>query len=315
MMKISVAYHSEFLEHDAGPDHPEHPDRVRIVYDAIKTADWKDQVDYPDVRNATVEEVSFAHNPKYVEAIRRLSDAGGQYLASMEANIDVKSYDAALRSAGAGLTLVDRIFDSPWKIGFAVNRPPGHHAVWDRPKGFCIFNNIVILTRYIQRKFDIRKIGIIDFDVHHGNGTEAAFWEDENVLFCSLHHDNHFPFGKGKAEDTGCGKGEGLTINIPLAKGGGDDVYLEAFDKLANRRFLEFEPEFLLVSAGFDAHILDVIGGMSLTDNGYIELAKRIKSIADECSQGRVISLFEGGYNEIALRSAVTAYLGELIGE
>jgi len=287
-----------------------------------------------EARQAEAAEIALVHNPRYIEAMRRLCAAGGQYMPQMEATVGPASWDAALRAAGAGLTLADLIMQSAkcemWskeyeknlnskfkipnpKLGFAPTRPPGHHALTDRPMGFCIFNNIAILAKYLQIRYNLARLAIIDFDVHHGNGTEAVFWGDPSVFYVSLHRDNLFPYNKGRGDDCGAGAGVGFTLNIPLPAGVGDDIYLKAFDTQVVPRVNDFAPQFMLVSAGFDAHISDPLGGMRLTTGGFRAIGERIRQMAEHSAEGRIISLLEGGYHLDGLRRAIMAYLGALI--
>ncbi len=293
--------------------------------EAVRKASWHENVDFIEPREATPDEVELVHDPKYVDAIRRLCEAGGEFLPTMECSVGPESYPAALRAAGAGLTLADAILRPPptppcnsrggkrWSIGFAPTRPPGHHAVHDRPMGFCMFNNIAILARYLLTRHNLTRIGILDFDVHHGNGTEAAFWRDPRVLFCSLHRDNFYPYNRGRRADRGEGDGEGFTLNVPLPAGSGDDDYLKAIDRYAIPAFEDFDPQMVLVSAGFDTHWNDPLGGMRVTGAGYASIAERVLKIASGSAEGRIITLLEGGYSLSGLAEGVTSYLGRLL--
>ncbi|MCF7811375.1 histone deacetylase [bacterium] len=313
MQPLLLAYHELFTIHDAGPDHPESPERIKAVMNAVKNAQWRDHVKIVEARVATEDEIALIHDPKYVEAMRRLCEAGGQYLPSMESNVGPESYPAALRAAGAGLTLADSIMNGEFKIGFAPTRPPGHHAIYNRPMGFSILNNIAILAQYILDKYNIERICILDFDVHHGNGTEAAFWEEPKVLYISLHRDNLFPYDKGRLKDTGNGEGEGFTLNVPLPSGCDDETFLVAFDRYVTPKILNYGPEIILVSAGFDGHIRDIIGGMRYSSGLYEVIADNLLALADANAEGRVITLLEGGYELKGLAEGVGRYLGRLI--
>ncbi len=313
MQPLGLAYHESFTMHDAGPYHPEVPERVNAVMDAIRTATWSKSAEVVEAREATQAEVALVHQPGYVEAMHRLCEAGGEFLPAMESNVGPESYPAAMRAVGAGLTLADGVMEGRWKIGFAPTRPPGHHAVKDRPKGFCIFCSIAVVAKYLRKNHRVDRIAIIDFDVHHGNGTEEVFWEDPTVLYCSLHRDNHFPYGSGRRSDTGAGKGEGFTVNIPLPAGCDGETYLAAFDRYITPKVQDFRPQVLLVSAGFDAHIRDIIGGMCLTGETYEGIAGRLLELADRNAEGRIISLLEGGYDIEGLREGISRYLGRLI--
>ncbi|NQU06089.1 MAG: histone deacetylase [Calditrichaeota bacterium] len=315
MQPLLLAYHELFTIHDAGPDHPERPDRITAVMDTVKNASWNEAVRIVEAREATMDEVALVHDPKYVDAMRRLCEAGGQYLPSMESNVGPESYPAALRAAGAGLVLADQIMDRKYKIGFAPTRPPGHHAIYNRPMGFCIFNNIAILAKYLLLNYSIERICILDFDVHHGNGTEAAFWEDPSVLYVSLHRDNLFPYNKGRLNDTGKDDGEGFTLNVPLPSECDDETFLIAFDRYVAPKILNFGPEIMLVSAGFDGHLRDIIGGMNYTGNLFETIAGNILALAEANAEGRIITLLEGGYELEGLSEGLERYLGRLIEE
>ncbi len=314
-MRLGLAYHKLFLAGDTGPGHPDRPERVEVIMDAVRGADWFDEVEIVEAREATATEITYIHNPKYIDAMRRLSSMGGEFIPALQAAIDRDSYPAALRAAGAGLTLADGVLERRWRFGFAPTRPPGHHAVYERPKGFCIFNNIAILAAYLIKQKHLDRVAIFDFDVHHGNGTADAFWEDPRVLYCSIHHGGLFPSEREGWHDIGGGAGEGCTINIPLHGGSDDETYLEAIDRYAAPRFIEFRPQLLLVSAGFDGHRRDHIGGMRLTADGFAGIAERVKCFADAGADGCIITLLEGGYDLEGLAEGVAAYLGELMRE
>lgn len=313
MNRLGFAYHELFKAHDAGPDHPERSERIDSILEAVKKSEWYDQIIRVEAREATPDEVALAHEPRYVTAMRRLCDAGGAFLLSMESNVGEESYPAALRAIGAGLTLADGILEGAWDVGFAPTRPPGHHASWDRPKGFCIFNSIAVLARYLIVKQHFERVAILDIDVHHGNGTESIFYNDPQIFYCSIHRDNLFPYDKGKVLHQGEGAGKGFNLNIPLKGASDDDAYFAAIDKTVIPRFREFDPQFILVSAGFDAHITDVIGGMRLTGKGYAGIAERILEIASGSAKGRIVTLMEGGYSLEGLADGVTSYLGRMI--
>ena len=313
MQKLGLAYHETFLKHDAGPGHPEVPERVEVIMNAIDLSPWREMIEIIEAREATQDEIVLVHDRHYVDAIRRLCEAGGEYLPMMESNIGVDSFPAAIRSVGAGLTLADGVMSGRWKIGFAPTRPPGHHATRNRPRGLCLFNSVAITAKYLQQKHDIERIAIVDFDVHHGNGTEEAFWEDPKVLYCSIHRANHYPYESGKAEDIGEGPGRGFTINVPLPASADDRALIRAFDDRIKHRIEAFSPKFILVSAGFDGHIRDIIGGMRYTIVGYQGLADRILTLARKYAEGRIITLLEGGYDLDGLKEGILAYLGRLI--
>ncbi|MBM3329678.1 MAG: histone deacetylase [Calditrichaeota bacterium] len=326
---ICLASHTACLNHDAGPGHPERPDRIGAALEGVRSALPDEVVLQLETREADPAEIALVHRPGYIEAMRRLCQSGGEYIPAMEANVGTATWDAALNAVGAGLSLADWMlrqdstlasqFQNPRSIlqntkGFALVRPPGHHALADRPMGFCLFNNIAVLARYLQVEHRISRIAIIDFDVHHGNGTEAVFWKDETVLFISIHRDNLFPYHKGMREDRGAGKGLGRTLNLPLPAGSDDDVYQVAYEREIIPAIDDFVPEFILVSAGFDAHWRDPLGGMRVTGAGYQMMGERIRDLAERHSNGRVIALLEGGYDLTGLKDGVSGFVSGLQG-
>ncbi|HEX29514.1 TPA: histone deacetylase, partial [Candidatus Poribacteria bacterium] len=191
---------------------------------------------------------------------------------------------------------------------FCAIRPPGHHALKSRAMGFCLFNNVAIGARYIQRKYGLSKVLIVDWDVHHGNGTQAIFYDDPTALYFSTHQYPFYP-GTGSREERGIGKGEGYTVNVPLPAGSGDEEYVRIFEEILRPKAIQFDPDFILISAGFDPYEDDPIGGMRVTPEGFAELTKIVKEIAEECCEGRLVSVLEGGYNLEGLAESVEAHI------
>lgn len=315
MKKLLLAWSETFITHDAGPDHPENSIRIKHLISKLQSSDWSNQIELVKVVKATVDAVSAVHNPKYVEAIRRICDAGGIYHPALQANLSKNTWDAALYSAGAGITLADRILKGEAKVGFAPVRPPGHHAVYERPLGFCIFNNIAITAKWLIEKHNFERILIFDFDVHQGNGTEELFIADKRVLFASIHQTDHFPSNSGKFSDIGIGEGEGFTINVPIQPKANDDDVLKAIDRYITPQVEEFKPQFVLVSAGFDMHQRDILGNINLTNKGFSGIAERVQAFANFGAEGRIVSLLEGGYDYIGLAEGAEAYLSRLVKE
>lgn len=248
-------------------------------------------------RMATVDEVAAVHDHEYIASLKRLCDLGGGD-AGDYAPASPETYDVALLSAGGALAAVDAVMTGEVDRVYALLRPPGHHAIRNRAMGFCFFNNVAIAARYAQRIYRLRKVAILDWDVHHGNGTQAAFYSDPSVLFISLHQDNWYPTGWGAIEQIGEGEGEGYTINIPLAAGTGNAGYLAAFDRIVLPVLRQFQPELILISAGQDANAVDPLGRMSVSADGFREMAGRIAQLADDLCEGRLIAVHEGGYSE-----------------
>jgi len=279
----------------------------------IKNAPWNNQVEIIEPRQATIDEVAYVHNPKYIESMRKLCESGGEFLPAMSAAVGETTYPAAMYSVGAGLSLADEIFQDRWKLGFAPVRPPGHHAIHSRPWGFCMFNNISILAHYLLKVHKLERIGIFDFDIHHGNGTEQTFWEDPRVLYCSIHREDHFPSNTGHWYDKGEGKGEGFTVNIPVNHKTDNQKYLSDIDRYALPVFNEFNPQIILVSAGFDGHWRDIIGGMRLTSEVFTSIGERVRTMASQDANGKIITILEGGYDLIGNSEGVLGYFGALL--
>jgi len=215
-------------------------------------------------------------------------------------------------AAGGVLTAIDAVIEQKVTNAFCAVRPPGHHALENRAMGFCIFNNVAIGTRYIQEKHNLPKILIVDWDVHHGNGTQAAFYDDPNVLYFSVHQYPFYP-GSGSQAEQGSGKGLQTNINVPLPPGSGDESYVKAFEEKLTPAASSFVPDFVLVSAGFDAHKGDLLGGMRVTEQGFAKLTQIVKSIAEKCCAGRLVSVLEGGYGMEGLAASVEAHIRVLM--
>jgi acetoin utilization deacetylase AcuC-like enzyme len=249
-------------------------------------------------RLATVEELSVFHELHYIERVRELSRNGGGY-AGESAPVGWGSYEIALLSAGGALAAVDAVMQGTVRRAFVNARPPGHHARADSGMGYCLFNNVVVAARHAQHACGIQRILVLDWDVHHGNGSQDAFYEDPSVLFVSLHQDGLYPYGMGHLQEAGAGSATGTTVNIPLPAGSGDAVYRAAFERLVLPIATAFQPELVLISAGQDGSLMDPEGRMSLTTDGYRWMTSALMSVADECCEGRLILVQEGGYSEL----------------
>ena len=222
------------------------------------------------------------------------------------------SWEAALRAVGAVTLAIDRMMDGSLHAAFCAVRPPGHHALTDRAMGFCLFNNVAISARYAQRQHRLSRVLIVDWDVHHGNGTQAIFYDDPSVLYVSTHQYPFYP-GTGSRQETGQGKGQGFTVNVPLPAGAGNQELVQAFQNELVPKADAFRPELVLISAGFDAHRDDPLAGLAVTEDGYAELTRIVRQIADRHSSGRIVSVLEGGYNLQALAASVKAHLEALL--
>jgi len=263
---------------------------------------------------ATEAQLQYFHTKRHIENVKQLSQIGGGDCGD-SAIVGKGSYEIAALSAGGAIQAVKTVVESDTiKSAYALTRPPGHHAEADRGMGFCIFNNIVIAAKYAQKELGIKKIAILDWDAHHGNGTEDAFYEDDSVLFISIHQDNLEPIGRGNKEDIGVGVGKGFTVNIPLHAGSGDAVYQYAFEQIVIPAIESFQPELILVSAGQDGSIFDPLARMMLSADGYRYMAKATKQLADKYAQGRIVCLHEGGYCPTYVPFCTHAVIEELSG-
>jgi acetoin utilization deacetylase AcuC-like enzyme len=321
-----------FVEHDTGPHHPERPDRIRAIYSAVCAAGLLPSPNpFPDFQlplpplptfNNKLVELPFApadpkwlftvHNPAYAERIEHVCKSGGGVLDQGDTIVSPPSCDIALLALGGVLAACDAVMQGQVQRAFAAIRPPGHHAEPDRPMGFCLFSNIAIAARYIQKTYEVERVAIVDFDVHHGNGTQACLQDDPSVLFISMHQDPRSCYpGSGYAWETGVGAGRGYTLNIPFNPGAGDEEYQRAMDERVIPRLDEFKPQVLLVSAGFDAHADDPLAQINLTDDAFESMTRSLAEVADQHCGGRLISALEGGYNLQALgRCAICHLIG-----
>ena len=263
-------------------------------------------------RDATIDEIAMVHDPDYIAQVRYIADSGGGW-ADPDTFISPRSYDAALRATGGCLAATDAVLRGDIDSAFCLVRPPGHHAMPDAAMGFCLFDNIAVAARYAHRQHGIERAAIIDFDIHHGNGTQAAFYEDPSVLYFSTHQYPYYP-GTGHLEETGSGTGRGTNVNVPLPAGCGDDefrrVFAEALEPILDR----YAPQVIFVSAGYDGHFEDPLASMSLSVAGYGEIMTFLQRKARELAGGRLVCALEGGYHLLAEAWGVRASLEVLLG-
>ena len=295
-----------------GPGHPERPERLEAILGALET------VRLPGLTRgrpapAPIEAVEANHSPEYVDFILRASGSGRLLATTPDTLIGPSTFDAALLASGASLAAVDAVITGAAANAFSLHRPPGHHAERDQAMGFCFFNHVAVAARHLQTRHGVDRVGIVDWDVHHGNGTQDSFYEDGSVLYFSVHQQHHYPF-TGHAEETGAGTGAGTTLNVPLPAGAGDREYRRIFRERLRPALERFEPGFLLLSAGFDAHASDPLGGMLMTREGFAGLTEECVSLARDLCQGRLVSLLEGGYDLEATASSVVDHLQVLCG-
>ncbi len=310
-MKTGFLQDPRFLEHDTGPGHPECSERLSTTLAYIQTKPWFQDLSPVEPRLAQTEQILTVHDPIYVRRAEEVCRSGNAYLDSSDVSVCTESFDIALLAAGSTLQLADELLAGNIDNGFALLRPPGHHAENGMALGFCLFNNIAILARYLQHQHGLDKIAIIDWDVHHGNGTQHLFEEDPSILYISTHQ---FPFypGTGSYDEIGIGRGTGATLNCPMSAGSGDAEYEAVFTQLILPKLDEFQPECILISAGFDAHQADPLANMNLSTEFYAWMTNRIMEKAEQYCGNRIISLLEGGYNLEALARCVSSHLQTL---
>ncbi len=301
-----------YQQHDPGPGHPESIQRHIAVTQALTAAGIVAKTQAVQPRAATPDEIALCHDPAYIRTAREDVEAGLDDLSTGDTAISAKSYDVATQAVGGVLNAVDAVFSGRVKNAFCAVRPPGHHARPAQGMGFCLFNNIAIAARHAQQRHGAQKIAIVDWDVHHGNGTQDIFYEDGSVLFCSTHQSPLYPF-TGHADETGSGKGRGSTLNLPFPARTGMSTIGAAFTDRLLPAIDRFKPDLILISAGFDSRINDPLGQFRLTDDDFVTLTRLLMESAANHCQNRLTSVLEGGYNLQGLASAVTAHVGGLM--
>ena len=304
---VAFVFHDDCLEHSNGPGHPERPERIRAIREHLARRGLLERllVLRPDL--APIERIARVHEPAHIEAIRRACERAPVQL-DPDTAVSSGSWRAALLSAGGALAACDAVATGRARSAFVCTRPPGHHAEAGRAMGFCLFNNIAIAARHLQDRHGLGRVLIVDWDVHHGNGTQNLFEADPTVFYFSTHQ---FPFypGTGSARDTGSGRGAGFTLNYPLPAGSGDAEYIEVFQTVLRPEIDRVQPEAILISAGFDGHRDDPLAGMNLTEKGYAAMTSILREAAERHCGGRIVSLLEGGYDLNALQASVEAHL------
>ena len=310
-MKAGLVYDPIYLEHDTG-DHVENSRRLVEAMSYLKETGIREKLISLPARPASLEELKMIHAPEYVSYVKSKAENGGGWL-DPDTVMSPKSYAAALYAAGGVLAAVEAVMNGKVDDAFALVRPPGHHATHDRAMGFCIFNNVAIAGEFALRKFNLNRVLIVDFDVHHGNGTQDAFYADPKVLYFSTHQYPFYP-GTGWMDETGSGRGEGTTVNFPMAAGWGDEEYLRAFSEVLVPVARRFQPQLILVSAGFDAHWADHLAMMKATITGFAQMTRILKELAAELCQGRLVFTLEGGYNLRVVASSTKATFDVLLG-
>lgn len=310
--KTGVVKDPVFLEHRPSQYHPESPRRLEALYAMLEEPDVRGLYRAVPPRDALREDLERVHDPRYIDLVASTAGRSGVSL-DPDTQTSPRSYEAALQAAGGCLEALDRILSGELRNAFAMVRPPGHHAEASRARGFCLFNNVAVAARYAQARHGISRVMIVDWDLHHGNGSQWSFYEDPTVLYASTHQFPYYP-GTGAFHEVGRGPGEGFTVNIPLSTGHGDAEYVGIYRRIVAAAGRAFRPELLIVSAGFDIYDGDPLGGMGVTPAGFGLLARILLEMAEEACGGRVLVALEGGYNLEGLWRGGKAVLQEMAG-
>ena len=310
--KTAVVKDDIYLQHLTGNHHPESHHRLEVIYDMLRDEDMRGTFRELLPRPATQEELQLNHSPDYISQV---AATAGRAVCSLDPDTSTSplSWEAAQKAAGGVLVAVDAVMSGEVENCFALVRPPGHHAEKSRGKGFCLFNNVAIGAAYARRRYDLERILIVDWDLHHGNGTQNAFYADPQVLFFSTHQYPYYP-GSGNISEKGEKKGEGFTVNIPLPGGQGDQDFRLIYRELLQPIASDFKPQLIFVSAGYDIYFQDPLGAMEVTPDGFATLASLICTLARSFCRGKVVVTLEGGYHLKGLRDSVKATLKELAG-
>ena len=303
---MTTAYisHSDFLRHEMGSHHPECPERIQAIEDQLILSRVDGFLKRIEPPLATTEQVELVHSADHVEYVTGHSPTSGYFMLDGDTIMNPATLTVSLRAAGAAIAGVDAVMKGEVENAFCAIRPPGHHAEPTRSMGFCVFNNIAIAARYAISAYDIERVAIIDFDVHHGNGTEAAFYDDPKILMCSFFQHPFYPYSGLDHSDN--------MVNMPMPASTKGDVVRKMITETWLPRLREFKPELILISAGFDAHREDDLGQMGLVEDDYVWMTQRLKEIAKESAGGRIVSCLEGGYNLSALGRSVVAHVKAL---
>ncbi|OGR06001.1 MAG: histone deacetylase [Deltaproteobacteria bacterium RIFOXYD12_FULL_50_9] len=311
-MKTAVFAHDLFLQHDPGYGHVESPERLEVIYSELERRVHREQLLFPTFEAATPAILELNHAAGHVRKVAATAD---KIVASLDPDTftSPRSYEAACLAAGAVVEGMRLLAAGEIENGFALVRPPGHHAEYNAAKGFCLFNNVAVAARYALADLGMERILIVDWDLHHGNGTQHSFYDTDQVLYFSTHQYPYYP-GSGALDQTGIGRGVGYTINVPLPGGQGDGDFVRIFDEILCPVARQYRPDCIIVSAGFDIYHDDPLGGMGVTVEGFAALAAILKDLAAEVCGGRILFALEGGYNLQGLRNGVLAVLGVLSG-
>ncbi len=311
--KTGIVKDYRYLNHETGAYHPETPKRLEAMYEMIESPDMQGKFVEIEPRHAAHEEIEVIHQSSYIEQV---AATAGKAHTSLDPDTSTspESYDAAKLAVGGLCNAIDSVVKGEVNNAFAFIRPPGHHAGPNRAAGFCIFNNIAIGALHAINNHNMERILIVDWDLHHGNGTQHSFYEDPRILFFSTHQYPFYP-GTGSVQEIGRGAGEGYTINVPLRSGPGNGEYLRIFRRILQPVALEFKPDMIMLSVGFDIYYKDPLGGMKVTPEGFGMLTRVLLDIADSCCGGKFVATLEGGYHIAGITESAKVVLNEMCGE
>ncbi|MFM8152047.1 MAG: histone deacetylase family protein [Polynucleobacter victoriensis] len=304
-MSTAFISHADSLQHEMGSHHPECPARVQAIEDQLILSRIDAYLTYIDPPLATEQQLALVHTPEHIERVKSNSPTSGYYAIDGDTTMNPHTWQAALRSAGGAIAAVDAVMNKKASNAFSCLRPPGHHAEPHQAMGFCFFNNVAIAAKYALEHYGLERVAVIDFDVHHGNGTEAAFINEPRVLMCSYFQHPFYPYSEPRTDLPNM-------VNVPLPAYTAGPAVREVVELGWMPRLREFKPQFIFISAGFDAHREDDMGQMGLVEADYAWITRQLMTVANETAEGRIVSCLEGGYNLSALARSVVAHLKEL---
>jgi len=312
MLRTGIVVDARYQDHYTGRNHPERPTRISTLLTLVE-AYHRPGIKRFEPRPATPEEIALIHDSTHIGRVAATAEKNS-FAFDADTPVSSQSYATALLATGGLLTVLEAIMTREVDNGFALVRPPGHHAERNRAMGFCLFNSAAIGAQYLREKFGLQRILVMDWDVHHGNGTQHSFYDDPGILYVSTHQYPYYP-GTGTVEEVGQGQGEGYTVNLPIPAGWGDEEYHELFQGVIDPICRQFDPQFVLISAGFDAHTRDPLGGMEVTEEGFGTMARILLRIAHDHAQGHCAAILEGGYDLEGLQQSVVRVLDEMAGD
>jgi acetoin utilization deacetylase AcuC-like enzyme len=312
MLRTGIVVDARYQDHYTGRNHPERPARIGTLLSLVQGYQRPGMKRF-EPRPATPEEIALVHDPAHIGRVAATAEQN-YFAFDADTPVSSQSYTTALLATGGLLTLLEATMTREVDNGFALVRPPGHHAERNRAMGFCLFNSAAIGAQYLREKFGLKRVLLMDWDLHHGNGTQHSFYDDPGILYVSTHQYPYYP-GTGAAEEAGQGQGEGYTVNLPIPAGWGDVEYQELFQGVVDPICRQFDPEFVLISAGFDAHTRDPLGGMEVSEEGFAAMARLLLRIARDHAQGRCAAILEGGYDLEGLQKSVVRVLDEMAGD